>query len=554
MGKRPTNATKGGKFMNPTDQARKEARRRELKKNKKQRILVRSAVLKGKRPQEVIEELSKIDDMEYNPVTPCPLNQKVMAEKRKKLMETWDRLFLMYEKEVPDKYEELKKQWAEYQSRKMDVVRYYESVMAAKHVQIDAIPLPNMSTGEVGDWDEENIPLPPSAPQLPKSSLKKTTDMSDLMKTKICPGVPPGAPPPIQEYEDTSLPEKDSRKRKIRFGSDDELSDDEHHNRDRDEEPEAPGTSTRDNDKEQDLDDELGSKPAPKPSSLQIKMLEMAGQDVDQFIKEMEEVHKQKEREREENLQRRLARLEKNESKRSRDDDRRRDDRDDRRYDRDDRRYDRDDRRDDRSREDRDRDDRGDRRRDNFSMPVRPGVPPPGVALPPGPRPGGVLGQAPGMSQGGPGSMPPAAPSHIPPPMQPMAPGVPPMGVRMPPGPPPGVPPQTRPLMPKPLGVLSAKPQLNKAEIKTDSVIESKPVMRNLKSDVTRFVPTHLKVKRPDGRPGIGPGLPGSKPGKKGGEEEKKMSMFTQPKAPVKEPKTKDDAYNEFMKEMKDFM
>ena len=37
-------------------------------------------------------------------------------------------------------------------------------------------------------------------------------------------------------------------------------------------------------------------------------MLEMAGQDVDQFIKEMEEVHKQKEREREENLQRRLAR------------------------------------------------------------------------------------------------------------------------------------------------------------------------------------------------------------------------------------------------------
>ena len=29
----------------------------------------------------------------------------------------------------------------------MDVVRYYESVMAAKHVQIDAIPLPNMSTG-----------------------------------------------------------------------------------------------------------------------------------------------------------------------------------------------------------------------------------------------------------------------------------------------------------------------------------------------------------------------------------------------------------------------
>lgn len=41
MGKRSTNTTKSGKFMNPTDQARKEARRRELKKNKKQRQMVR---------------------------------------------------------------------------------------------------------------------------------------------------------------------------------------------------------------------------------------------------------------------------------------------------------------------------------------------------------------------------------------------------------------------------------------------------------------------------------------------------------------------------------
>ena len=31
----------------------------------------------GKNPREIIEEMEKIDDMEYNPVTPCPLNQKV---------------------------------------------------------------------------------------------------------------------------------------------------------------------------------------------------------------------------------------------------------------------------------------------------------------------------------------------------------------------------------------------------------------------------------------------------------------------------------------------
>ena len=53
MGRRPQKTTKGGKFMNPTDQARKEARRRELKKNKKQRDAVRQAVIKNKDPMQV---------------------------------------------------------------------------------------------------------------------------------------------------------------------------------------------------------------------------------------------------------------------------------------------------------------------------------------------------------------------------------------------------------------------------------------------------------------------------------------------------------------------
>ena len=42
------NSTKGGKFMNPTDQARKVARKRELKRNKKLRQMVRAAAIKGK--------------------------------------------------------------------------------------------------------------------------------------------------------------------------------------------------------------------------------------------------------------------------------------------------------------------------------------------------------------------------------------------------------------------------------------------------------------------------------------------------------------------------
>lgn len=41
----------------------KEARKKELKKNKRQRQMVRAAVLKMKDPQQILEELQKIDEM-----------------------------------------------------------------------------------------------------------------------------------------------------------------------------------------------------------------------------------------------------------------------------------------------------------------------------------------------------------------------------------------------------------------------------------------------------------------------------------------------------------
>lgn len=82
MGRRSINTTKSGKYMNPTDQASKfqnhdreikfvllsyfpgkEARKKELKKNKKQRQMVRAAVLKGKDPAQLLDEMEKIDEM-----------------------------------------------------------------------------------------------------------------------------------------------------------------------------------------------------------------------------------------------------------------------------------------------------------------------------------------------------------------------------------------------------------------------------------------------------------------------------------------------------------
>ena len=48
-----------------------------------------------------------------------------------------------------------------------------------------------------------------------------------------------------------------------------------------------------------------------KPTSLQQRMLAISGQNIDEFMKEMENVHKKKEKERAADLQERLSTLEK---------------------------------------------------------------------------------------------------------------------------------------------------------------------------------------------------------------------------------------------------
>ena len=60
------------------------------------------------------------------------LNVQVMFEKRRKLAETWDRVIKMYEKDQPDQFADLKKLWQNYQARKIEVVKYYESVISAQ--------------------------------------------------------------------------------------------------------------------------------------------------------------------------------------------------------------------------------------------------------------------------------------------------------------------------------------------------------------------------------------------------------------------------------------
>ncbi|KAG7504822.1 WW domain-binding protein 11 [Solea senegalensis] len=211
MGRRSTSSTKSGKFMNPTDQARKEARKRELKKNKKQRMMVRAAVLKMKDPRQIIRDMEKLDEMEFNPVQQPLLNEKVLRDKRKKLRETFERIVRLYERENPDTYKELRKLELDYETKRGQLALYFDSVKNAESVEVDSIPLPDMPHAP-SNIHIQDIPLPGAQPP---SILKKISTFGKgplssstgpvlatvpgvprLPPGKKPPGPPPGPPPP----------------------------------------------------------------------------------------------------------------------------------------------------------------------------------------------------------------------------------------------------------------------------------------------------------------------------------------------------------------------
>lgn len=53
-------------------------------------------MLKNKDPGAIIEELDKLDEMEYNVNEPPQLAEKVLKDKRRKLKETLDRVMKLY--------------------------------------------------------------------------------------------------------------------------------------------------------------------------------------------------------------------------------------------------------------------------------------------------------------------------------------------------------------------------------------------------------------------------------------------------------------------------
>ncbi|KAM7353863.1 uncharacterized protein ACRADG_005782 [Cochliomyia hominivorax] len=519
MGRRSINTTKSGKYMNPTDQARKEARKKELKKNKKQRQMVRAAVLKNKDPSQILEEMEKIDEMEYNVLQPSPLNEKVLRDKRKKLKETFDRVMRLYHNDDPEHWSELKRKEVEYEKKRLKKQQYYESVKHAQSVQIDEIPLPSSTQTPApttatssAAFPPKRLPppptalsLPPFAPGAPPGTLKKTNEnlikppeKHDEPKKKETLGVPVGPPPDLIDFPDLDTDAEDDEVVLKKY---------------------VPKSKQ--------------SKTVPKPNSLQQRMLAISGQNIDDFMKEMENVHKKKV------AAGRIAdnddNTEDNEKKTKSDDDEEEEDKTDLSESSD-------------NSEDEEESDSAKRKRKDSAtaVPIQPAP----MAAAPIPMPMSLPGMAaqPHMHVAGP-PVPPLG-GIAPPPMMfrppPRPPGMHAFGIRMPPGPPPG----PRPGMPR-MGIRIPGPppgmpprmahhknqQQQNKDSKGVTTITAKPQIRNLSADVTRFVPSTLRVKRDDTR----------KPNR--------SKPYTQetPTHTAKESNnaaSKDDAYTQFMNEM----
>lgn len=193
-----------GKFVNPTDKARKDARKKELKKNKKQRLAVRTNVIKSKDPHQILADLRRLDQMEFNTEQPSPLNEKVLGDKRRKLKETWDRVMHLYSKDDREKFVQLKRLQDEYENDRNQMRMHYEAVKSALNVQLEEIPLPSLPTA---------IPTSESAPILKKAPSLTTYR---TLTQKEAPGPPPGPPPALTEFPDD---DSDSGK-KVRFDND----------------------------------------------------------------------------------------------------------------------------------------------------------------------------------------------------------------------------------------------------------------------------------------------------------------------------------------------
>lgn len=188
---------KGQKYSNPADKARKEARKKELKKNKKQREQVRSAAIKGRDPEQILAELENLDKLEYDPKnceqqqTPSTNNvELIYKDKRKRLKELLQRILTHYQKEEPGRYEELKKLELEYETKHKNCEKEFAAIKAAKEVKIDEVFLPPETKQNSSELDDEITD--------DDLLMSESIYITPLTEGVTPPGCPQGPPPDLK--------------------------------------------------------------------------------------------------------------------------------------------------------------------------------------------------------------------------------------------------------------------------------------------------------------------------------------------------------------------
>ncbi|KAI6223073.1 hypothetical protein M3Y99_01464400 [Aphelenchoides fujianensis] len=183
---------KAGRSMNPADKERKKQRAQELKRNKKQRTIVRTAIVKGRDPEELLDQLRKLDNQEFDPN--CELSKHVIVEKRHKLKGAFIQQLSLYRTEQNNSQViRLENLLAEYEEDRIRKEKQYQAVLFSQETNLGDIPLPDgfsVPNAALTPY----MPPPPVAPQF-KSTRATTRSSGEEVEGKKTPPGPPCGPP-----------------------------------------------------------------------------------------------------------------------------------------------------------------------------------------------------------------------------------------------------------------------------------------------------------------------------------------------------------------------
>ncbi|XP_010686221.2 protein EARLY FLOWERING 5 isoform X1 [Beta vulgaris subsp. vulgaris] len=226
--------TKGGKVMNPTDAYRKELRKKELKRNKKERKKVREVGLLKKDPDQIKDQIQKLETMKAEGAL-----DKARKHKKRQLEDTLNLVMKKrkeYEEKMKEKGEEpvmfshlgpvRRRTSAEEEERAKhpipeDSVYYHPTLNPTgapppgkppmyKSSIGPRIPLSeaSSSTGAASSAgpDDGELPAPPPPPPLPSTGDPDVNNGSDLPASLPLPPPPPMPPNPSSSNLASALP------------------------------------------------------------------------------------------------------------------------------------------------------------------------------------------------------------------------------------------------------------------------------------------------------------------------------------------------------------